>query len=516
MDLLREIEDRPADAPAVDFEGAVLTYGDLRRQAASLAAEIRRRGGGQGGRVAIHLPHGAVEPVVPLAIWRAGAVAVPLDLHAPIERIREILDRCAAGLLVAQGQRGSALVRRLGDPWLERAILVDAPTGWVGSRLEALPPAEGPEPLDDLRGDDAASILFTSGSTGSPKGVTVTRDNVDVFAVHWARELGLTRGDRVAHCSDLAFDLSLLEICATLAGGAAVVPVPEAFLAFPTELASWVARRGISVWYSVPSLLVGMVGAGLAGLEPRHRLRAVLYAGERMAADDVQRVRKAFPYTRFMNLFGPTETNVSCAHEIPRDHPAGEVPIGAPCPYLDVRLIDDSGRESDEGEIVATGGTVMAGYWAEPRREQWIDLDGRRYLCTGDRARRDEEGVLHFLGRADRMVKVRGYRVEPEEVEAALTALEGILDAAVVLVTDPRDRPLLAALVRTAPGVSADVDGLHRALADRLPAYAIPDHYLAVEEMPRGLRGKVDVQRARELAQEAQGPSEVTTPGSGR
>lgn len=516
MDLLFEIEGKPEGAPAIDHEGAVVTYGELRSRVATLAAEFRRRGVDRGGRVAMHLPHGPLEPAIPLAAWHAGSVAVPLDLHWPVDRVREILDRSDAGLLVARGQRGAALARRLGAPWPERTILVEAPTSWPGDRVEALPPDPGLPPLTDLRSDDAASILFTSGSTGVPKGVTLTRENVDVFATHWAAELGLARGDRVAHCSDLAFDLSLLEIGATLCGGATVVPVPEALLGFPRDLAPWVARRGISVWYSVPSLVVGLIREGLAGLEPRHRLRALLYAGERMGVDEAVAVRRAFPYARILNLFGPTETNVSCFHELPRDHGGGEVPIGRPCPYLDLRLLDDAGREADEGEIVASGGTVMAGYWAEPRREQWVEIEGRRYLCTGDRARRDESGVLTFLGRADRMIKIRGYRVEPEEVEAALAEIAGVDRAVVVPAGGALERPRLAALVQVDPSTSLDPDAIRGALAKRLPGYAIPDLLVAVDELPRTARGKVDVARAREIAGRHAAGEAPTAPGSVR
>ncbi len=525
MRLLAEIDEQTADAPAVDFEGALVTYDVLRSRAAALAAEIRRRGEDGGGRVALLLPHGAWEPSALLAVWAAGAVAVPLDLHWPIERIREILSRCDAGMLVATGQRGASLASALGEPWSERTLLIDAPVGWSGPRYEALAEDDRPLAASGARTDDVASILFTSGSTGSSKGVTLTRANVDVFAVHWAGELGLARGDRVAHASDLAFDLSLLEIGATLAGGGTVVPVPEAQLGFPAELASWVIRREVSVWYSVPSLLVGMVRGGLAEAEPGHRLRVLLYAGERMGGFEALMVRQAFPRVRFLNLFGPTETNVSCAYEIPATFDGGEVPIGWPCPYVDLRLVDDSDREADEGEIVVAGGTVMAGYWAESRREQWLEIEARPYLRTGDRARRGPGGELQFLGRLDRMVKVSGYRIEPEEVEAALLAVGGVGDAAVVAVHDAREHPVLAAVVSPTAGRPFDVEGTGRALSLRLPAYAVPRLFVTTAEMPRTSRGKVDGARVRLLAQgeldrlaeaAAGGPPSLTDPENER
>lgn len=479
MQLLTELLAQPPDAVAVDFEGATLSYGDLRDRMAALGAELQRRGLGPGDRVAMLLPHGRLEPAVPLAIWAAGCVAVPLDLHWPLGRIVHVLERTGARLLVGRGQRGKALSGRLG--WPERTVLTDGPDRWPGARLEGL--VGGPLQIAQRDPEDVASILFTSGSTGTPKGVTLTRRNVDVFAAHWAEELGLGIGDRVAHSSDLAFDLSLFEVGATLSSGATVVPVPEARLAFREGLARWVPERAVTVWYSVPSLLVGMVRAGLD--EAGSCLRAVLYAGERLGEVDAMAVRRAFPSARLWNLFGPTETNVSCAWELPRGYAGDVVPIGPPCPYLEVRLLE-GGIEADEGEIIAAGGTVMAGYWGEPDRATWVERHGRRWLRTGDRARRREDGALLFLGRMDRMIKVSGYRVEPGAVEAILMR-QGVTEASVFAWQDGSRASLAAAVAGP-----ADPESLRRAVGAKLPAYAVPERVLVFDALPRTHRGKVD------------------------
>jgi len=161
----------------------------------------------------------------------------------------------------------------------------------------------------------------------------------------------------------------------------------------------------------------------------------------------------------------------------------------------------------------------MAGYWAEPRREHWVELGGQRFLCTGDRARRDAEGCLHFLGRVDRMIKIRGYRVEPEEVERALNAQTGVTGAVVVPAGDVLDRPTLAALVRVEAPETVDEEALRRGLARLLPGYAIPELFVITGELPRTGRGKVDVAQAREIAREhldARRPRRSTDPGSAR
>lgn len=463
MQLLAEVA-RHTGA-AVDFDGA-LSFAELRATAGALGAELRRRGVEPGDRVALLLPHGRLEPAVVLGIWAAGCVAVPLDLHLPLERIASLLERTSARLLIAAGVRGGALGKRLG--WRDSTLLVGAPGHWRGARLEELPAADWA--VAERGPDDVASILFTSGSTGTPKGVTITRGHVDAFTGHWARATELAPGDRVAHASDLAFDLSLYEVGATLRAGATVVPVPEGLLAFRGDLARWVESQLITHWYSVPTLVVGMVQQGL---DPA-ALKVVLYAGEAMGEVDAVAVRRALPDVRLWNLFGPTETNVSCAWELPSPLPPGPVPIGRPCPYLEVRL--------HGGEILARGATVTPGYWGEPERATWLELDGERWLRTGDAAHWDGD-VLRFDGRLDRMIKVSGYRVEPGAVEAALMRA-GATEAAVFV----RDGTLCAAVVG-----EVDPEDLGRAASSTLPSFSVPASIEVFDALPRTPRGKVDV-----------------------
>ena len=467
MQLLADLARVDASSPALRFGGLELSYGELRAKAAGLRAELERRGLAAGDRVALSLPHGLEAPAAVLAAWSGGFVAVPLEPRLPPQRVARVLARSGALALVAPGRRGESLARRLGGRWPSQRI-----DGW-----EHASPGAAVSVAPEL----PASILFTSGSTGEPKGVVISRAHVDAFTGHWGPRVGLGPDARVAQVASLAFDLSLFDVGATLRSGATIVPVPEALLAFPQRAVALLADWRISHLYTVPSLLESLLSAGLASAG--HRPDVLMSAGEALSADLARRLLAALPGVRLLNLFGPTETNVSCAWELPADFAGQEVPIGQACPYIDLAVVD--------GELLARGATVTPGYWAEPERAEWVELRGRRWLRTGDRVR-EGHGLLWFAGRADRMVKLRGYRLEPEEVERALAASPGVIEAAVVPV--PGDQPGSArSLVAFVVTPELHAPALLAELGRRLPAWALPDRIIEVPALPRTDRGKVDL-----------------------
>lgn len=472
MDLLDAFARVPSGLPAVRFGGRVLTYEQLRARVAGLRDALERRGLRPGDRVAVSLPHGLEAPAAVLAAWSAGLVAVPLEPRLPPERVARVLERSDARALVVSGRRGQSLIRRLGAPWTERAI-----EDW----------SDG-QPRAPVRTDGAASVLFTSGSSGAPKGVIITREHVDAFTWHWSARVGLAPGARVGQAASLAFDLSLFDLGATLRSGATLVPVPEALLAFPGRAVDLLIDQAVTHVYAVPSLLGSLLEAGLATRD--HRLQVLMSAGEVLPARLARKLLAELPGVRLLNLFGPTETNVSCAWEVPPDFDGDEVPIGHACPYLDVRLVD--------GELVARGATVTPGYLGEPERGRWLELDGARWLRTGDRVRR-EAGLLWFEGRIDRMVKLDGYRVEPEEVERALLVLPGVAEAAVVALPGTQ-RGSARALVAFVAPVGLDEQELQAGLRRRLPGWAVPGRIVGLDALPRSPRGKVDLERLTGLA----------------
>lgn len=457
---------------AVADDRRELTYHELNRASDTLAAALQRHGAGPGERVGILLPAGVDAVVALWAVLKTGAAYVPLDPATPPARRQMLLSRVAPVALVTD--------MRLGDA----TVAVVAPAAAYG-------PAERTR-LPELSPDAPAYLLHTSGSTGVPKGVMLSHGNAVAF-VDWAvAAFDLSPADRVAGLAPLWFDLSILDVFAVAAAGAALLPVPVATRALPAELAQFLHVGRVTVLYCVPTALTMLTRAASAA--QLTTLRAVLFAGEVCPPATVRALWQLAPGVRVANLYGPTETNVCTWHELERrDADLPELPIGRPAAGARLRVVT-AGREAADGEVGelrVAGPTVASGYWRDPDHtaERFTADSGGPWYRTGDVVVRDTTGVLWFRGRLDRQVKTRGHRVELEEVEAALSALPEVAAASVVAVEDDMiGRRLLAAVV---PQGDATAAGVRRAAAGRLPRHAVPAIHL-VDTLPRTATGKAD------------------------
>jgi clorobiocin biosynthesis protein CloN4 len=342
-------------------------------------------------------------------------------------------------------------------------------------------------PLAHPRGpDDPAYILYTSGSTGSPKGVSISHGNALAFVESAAKEVGVCPQDRLSNHAPFNFDLSVFDLYAAFLAGACVYLIPEEMAYAPDQLAAFVREHRITLWYSVPSVLGLMLRAGALPAGSAAELRVCVFAGEQFPIHQIRELRAAWPHVRLINWYGPTETNVCTSHEVDDadlalDRP---LPIGRACSGDSVALDPDDG--SGEGELVVSGPTVMLGYWGrEPQRGPYR---------TGDLVRRDEDGVLHYLGRRDQMEKVRGHRIEPGEIETALGTHDAVADVCVVVVGSGLDARLHAVVVPAGDG-RPSLLALKRRCAERLPTYMIIDRLHVLGDLPRTANGKVDRRR---------------------
>ncbi|HEX6471613.1 MAG TPA: amino acid adenylation domain-containing protein [Streptosporangiaceae bacterium] len=481
------------DALAVSGPGGALTYRELDRAADVLAARLRARGVGGGDRVVIWLDKSVAAVVAMQALLRLAAVYVPVDGTNPAPRAGLIARDCAAALVITDPARAAALG--------------DGPERYV---LDGVPAVEGPvaRVAEPVAADDLAYILYTSGSTGEPKGVGITHRNALAFVRWAAAELGATARDRFANHASFGFDLSVLDLYAAFLAGASVHLIPAQMAYAPAQLVDFVVRERITIWYSVPSVLVLMIrDGGLCATSPPAELRALLFAGEPFPMQYLTRLYAHWPGIRFLNLYGPTETNVCTFHEVTAaDVASGRpLPIGRASSGDDVWAIRDDGGRAEPGEVgelVVAGPTVMAGYWGrEPQHGPYH---------TGDLVRVRAPGCFDYVGRRDSMVKIRGHRVELGEIEAVLAGEPRIDEVAVVITGEGTAARLVAFVVPAGrpPGLLA----LKRWCAERLPPYMVVDSLVVVPELPRTGNGKTDRRR---LAAEFARPLAGATPQKG-
>jgi clorobiocin biosynthesis protein CloN4 len=468
------------DGPALRDGEREIGYAELDAMAARLAAQLLALGLGPGQRVAIWLPK-SIEAIAAMqAALRIGAVYVPVDSLSPVERVERILADCRPSLCLAAAGAAAGLGAELAGVPL---LILSGPGGEWSSPAPV--GSLGPVAAGATDDDDPAYILYTSGSTGTPKGVCISHRNALAF-VEWAHgELGAESRDRFSSHAPLHFDLSVLDLYVAFFAGACVCLVPEAISYIPGKLVEFVGEEGITIWYSVPSALMLMERAGL--VEAPAALRAVLFAGEAFPIEPLKRLRRGLPAARFLNLYGPTETNVCTFHEVGEaDLEANRpVPIGSGCSGDTVWIEGGPGgdRAGARGELVVAGPTVMLGYWGAPPQ--------RGPYRTGDIVERLPEHGYRYLGRRDAMVKVRGQRVELGEVESAIAAHDDVLAVAVAVLGAGLESRLVAAVVAR-PGTAPGLLEIKRWCAARLPRYMIVHGLRLLPELPRSRNGKVD------------------------
>lgn len=520
-DLVHETARRAPDAIAVSGGGENVTYRELTRRAAAVTATLRERGTGRGDAVAVRVAPGAWQAIAMLGVLDAGAYLVCLRTGDIGRSGKDSLARVRPACLVVDGDRdGAGPSGADGDDevaaWFRAEL--DRPVIDVAATRGELDAVPSPAPSPCTVGE-RAYVAFTSGSTGSPKGIPMTHAALAQLTGWFAEEFGIGPGVRVAQWAAAGYDASLVETFAPLIAGGTLCPVPAKIRPNPDTLAVWLADEDVSVFQTVPSFaraLVRVIGHGgiarqLGGLDH------LLLAGEALSARLANELRDVLPGVRLVNLYGPTECVLATWCEI-GESLAGPAPIGRPIPGRTVLVIDEQDRPCPSGvtgEIVIGSRYLTPGYLGadasdahgpdaafRPPAADGCTMPGRWYR-TGDRGRLRSDGLFEFAGRADSQVKLLGTRLELSEVEAALLAHPDVRDCAVLARHD--DAGTVARLTAYVVGRGeATAAELRAHLRQRFGTRQVPVSVTWLPELPRNLGGKVD---RRALASAAHGPS---------
>lgn len=492
---------------AVCFSRKCLSYSQLEARSNSLARLLIELGLKRGERVGIYMNKGLESAIALYGIMKAGGVYVPLDPYAPVGRVGFVMRDCAIRHLISKEDKLGAL----------RQIYTDGegPQFLIGVSPQPDLPAEcfswgdvftvASSSLDlKLTEQDLAYILYTSGSTGVPKGIMHTHRSGLSFAEWAAAEYGLTQDDRLSNHAPLHFDLSTFDFFAGAIAGSATVIVPEVLTKFPADMSRLMEKERISVWYSVPFALIQLMQHGVLQSRDFSALRWILFAGEVFPTKHLRALMGLFPDVRFSNLYGPTETNVCTYYHVPMlpEDMDEAIPIGKACANIEDLVLDLDNRQvpaGDVGELLIRGGVVMKGYWGQPEKTangfyrrttsgNYEDI----FYRTGDLVQQDADGNYRYLGRKDRQIKTRGYRVELDEVEVALVSHAHVQEAAAYPVPDGQGSNIIEASIITRQGQKLSEEDLVEHIAHRLPPYAIPVRILFTADFPRTSTGKIN------------------------
>ena len=491
-EVLSEAAARWPDAPAFADPAEACTFAELDRWADAVAAAIGPpREPGEPMGVLVDRTVAGVAAIY--GVLRAGGAYVPLDPAAPPARRLRIAEEARLRVV--------ATVPSLADqcPPVERVVPVDR-----AGRGERGPRPAAPTVIES----DPAYVLFTSGSTGTPKGVVVSHRAALAFVEWAASAFEVGPSDRVCAQAPFHFDLSVFDLFSSVAGGAATALMPRQTAVFPRAAASFAAAQGATIWYSVPTLLIGCLAKDALRPDALSSLRLLLYAGEPFPKPALVRLLRALPGVEVCNLYGPTETNVVTwerltAEEV--DARQDDTPtIGWPVPGARLTVVGEDGRvvpDGEVGELWVEGPSVTSGYLNRPELDAGVLVasavrPGSLAYRTGDLVRVGEDGRLSFLGRRDAQVKTRGYRVELGEVEHAVSAFPGVEQAVAVAVPDDEVGARIAVFV-VGP---VDEGPLRAHCARTLPHYMIPEHVELLSAVPTTSSGKVDRSQLRTLA----------------
>ena len=527
--LTRSAEHHP-EKTAVVFKNRRMSYGEWDQAANRLARALRDAGCVNGDRVGLLLPKSFEILIGMFGALRADCIYVPLDTSSPAARLARILEAADCRCVLALHSAAPLLPGSIKAGWM------DLPREDQGGELPAKDRTAfhwtdvqslSPEPIESSSVDtDVAHLLFTSGTTGAPKGVMITHSNALQF-LDWAVPyFGLDSNDRISAHPPFHFDLSTFDIHGAVRAGAELHLVPPELNLLPGRLADFIRDSRLTQWFSVPSILTHMAKSDAVRQNDFPSLRRLLWCGEKFPTPGLIYWMKRLPNVGFYNLYGPTEATIASSFykvpACPSDETA-ETPIGEPCAGERLLVLDENlqpVKAEAPGDLYIGGVGLSPGYWRDPARTAEVFVqdpatpgpEGRIYR-TGDLARWTKTGDLCLLGRSDSQIKSRGYRIELGEIEAALHSLPGIQTAAVVAIDcSAFEGTTICCAWVPGPGGEESPAALRRSLSKLVPSYMIPAQWMPLERMPLNGNGKTDRRCLKEKFLELAANAELPMP----
>lgn len=480
-----------------------LSYGQINRLANALANNLFKWGLRKQDRVIIFLENSAEAVISLYGVLKTGGIFVILNPSIKAKKLRYIIQDAEASFIITQKQKEEVVKEALvGLEKTCKVIAVENNNSFKGMPIqiftweEAIKGGENEQHLPEVIDVDLATLIYTSGSTGEPKGVMSTHANMVAAAKSIIRYLKLTPQEIILNVLPLSFDYGLYQLLMAFMVGATLV-LEKSFL-YPIKILEVIEREKVTGFPVVPTVISLLLG--LKNLD-KFNLRSLRYMTNTAAAlpvEHIRRIREIFPWIEFYSMYGLTECKrVSFLDPKELDKRPGSV--GKAIPNCEVFIVDEEGNElgpGEIGELVVRGSNVMQGYWKAPELTEKTFRQGRypgeRLLYTGDLFKKDNEGFLYFVGRKDDLIKTRGERVSPREVENVLCGMPGVLEAAVVGIPDEILGQAIKAFVVCKPGNSISEKEIRKYCADNLEIFMRPKYIEILSELPRTPNGKID------------------------
>ncbi|MEZ5039500.1 MAG: amino acid adenylation domain-containing protein [Saprospiraceae bacterium] len=483
-----------------------VTYSQLLTQMNQLAHLLIDLGVQRGDRIGVYLNRSLETAVAVYGIMQAGAAFVPLDPKAPVSRTQLLIQDCGIQHIISQPAQRKSLQSLIETEALGLKSIIGLSEDWPvrtisWAEVQQLPTQDSPQVR--ILEKDLAYIMYTSGTTGTPKGIMHTHHSGLSYAKLSASLYGLTHEDRVGNHAALHFDIATFGYFSAPLVGATTVIVPDAHTQMPASLSSLMEAEKLTFWYSVPLALIQLVQRGVLEQRDLRSIRWVLFGGEPFPTKFLRSLMQSWPQAQFSNVYGPAEVNQCTYYHLPTlpetDDP---IPLGYVWENTEMLILDEKDEPvapGETGELLIRTATMMQGYWKRPDLTEkgfytQIRIPGilETFYRTGDLVRINTDGHLLFLGRKDRQIKTRGYRVELDEVEAVLITHEAVDEAAVFSVQDETFGLLINASVTLKEQAETTEEILRQHIGASLPWYAVPQQIRISQQLPRTAAGKID------------------------